>query len=68
MNLKDSLIKATDMFEIRKWYDERKTVTHVHSFEEAYKEYTKENSCDTVQVYFLKSDSEPPILLAQKET
>lgn len=56
------------MFEIRKWYDERKIVTHVHSFEEAYKEYTKENSCDTVQVYFLKSNSEPPILLAQKET
>lgn len=55
------------MFEIRKWYDERRIVTHVHSFEEAYKEYTKENSCDTVQVYFLKSSSEP-ILLAQKET
>lgn len=55
------------MFEIRKWYDERKIVTHVHSFEEAYKEYTKKNSCDTVQVYFLKNSSEPPILLAQKD-
>lgn len=56
------------MFEIRKWYDERKIVTHVHSFEEAYKAYVKENSCDTVQVYFLKNSSESPILLAQKET
>lgn len=55
------------MFEIRKWYDERKTVTHVHSFEEAYKEYTKENSCDTVQVYFLTGGSQTPILLAQKD-
>ena len=56
------------MFEIRKWYDERKTVTHVHSFEEAYKAYVNENSCDTVQVYFLTGSSQPPILLAQKET
>lgn len=55
------------MFEIRKWYDERKTVTHVHSFEKAYEKYTKENSCDTVQVYFLKNPFETPILLAQKD-
>lgn len=55
------------MFEIRKWYDERKTVTHVHSFEEAYKVYVNENSCDTVQVYFLTGSFEAPILLAQKE-
>ena len=55
------------MFEIRKWYDERKTVTHVHSFEEAYKEYAKENSCDTVQVYFLMGNSQTPFLLAQKD-
>ena len=55
------------MFEIRKWYDERKTVTHVHSFEEAYKEYTKEKSCDTVQVYFLACPFEAPVLLAQKD-
>ena len=55
------------MFEIRKWYDERKIVTHIHSFEEAYKAYVKENNCDTVQVYFFKSNSEPPNLLAQKE-
>ena len=56
------------MFEIRKWYDERKTVTHVHSFEGAYKAYVNENSCDTVQVYFLAGPFEEPILLAQKET
>lgn len=55
------------MFEIRKWYDERKTVTHVHSFEQAYKEYAKENSCDTVQVYFLTGPFEAPVLLAQKD-
>nr|DAJ12587.1 MAG TPA: hypothetical protein [Bacteriophage sp.] len=55
------------MFEIRKWYDERKTVTRVHSLEEAYEEYTKERNCDTIQVYFLMGRSETPILLAQKD-
>ena len=55
------------MFEIIKWYDERKTVTHVHSFEEAYKEYTKNDSGVTVQVYFLMCYSQTPLLLAQKD-
>ena len=36
--------------------------------EEAYKAYVNENSCDTVQVYFLAGPFEEPILLAQKET
>lgn len=54
-------------YNIVKWYDERKTVTRVHSLEEAYQAYTKENNCDTVQVYFLMGASETPILLAQKE-
>lgn len=58
---------SKNMFEIRKWYDERKIVTHVHSFEEAYKAYVNENSCDTVQVYFLTGPFEAPVLLAQKE-
>lgn len=35
-------------YKIVRWYDERKTVTHVHSFEEAYREYSKNDTCDTV--------------------
>ena len=54
-------------FRIVRWYDERKIVTHVFDFEEAYKAYVNENSCDTVQVYFLMGASETPLLLAQKE-
>ena len=53
-------------YKIVRWYDERKTVTHVHSFEEAYREYSKSNACDTVQVYVLV-DSKISVLLAQKE-
>lgn len=54
-------------YKIVRWYDERKTVTHVHSFEEAYREYSKNDTCDTVQVYILTSNPEKSILLAQKE-
>lgn len=54
-------------YKIVRWYDERRTVTHVNSFEEAYREYKKYDTCDTVQVYFLLGASETPILLAQKE-
>lgn len=54
-------------YKIVRWYDERKTVTHVHSFEEAYQEYSKNCACDTVQVYVLTSNPEKSILLAQKE-
>lgn len=54
-------------YEIIRWYDERRTVTYVHSFEEAYQEYQKDNTCDIVQVYFLMGASETPILLAEKE-
>lgn len=53
-------------YKIVRWYDERKTVTHLYSFEEAYKEYSKKNTCNTIQVYFLRA-SETPILLAQRE-
>ena len=54
-------------FRIVRWYDERKTVTRVHSFEEAYAEYNrvlKYNrmlNCDTIQVYAQS------LLIAQKE-
>lgn len=54
-------------YRIVRWYDERKTVTHVHSFEEAYQEYQRNNTCDTIQVYFLTGASETPVLLAQKD-
>lgn len=54
-------------YKIVRWYDERKTVTHVHSFEEAYQEYSKNSTCDTVQVYVLTGNPEKSILLAQKE-
>ena len=54
-------------YKIVRWYDERKTVTHVHSFEEAYREYSKNDTCDTVQVYILAGNPEKSILLAQKE-
>lgn len=54
-------------YKIVRWYDERKTVTHVHSFEEAYQEYSKNDTCDTVQVYILTGNPEKSILLAQKE-
>lgn len=54
-------------FRIVRWYDEQKIVTHVFDFEEAYKAYVNEKSCDTVQVYFLMGASETPLLLAQKE-
>lgn len=48
-------------FKIIRWYDERRTVTRVHSFEEAYAEYNKELNCDTIQVYAQE------LLIAQKE-
>lgn len=54
-------------YKIVRWYDERKTVTHIHSFEEAYQEYSKNSACDTVQVYVLTGNPEKSILLAQKE-
>lgn len=54
-------------YKIVRWYDERRTVLQVSSLEEAYQEYQKDNTCDTVQVYFLMGASETPILLAQKE-
>lgn len=54
-------------YKIVRWYDERKTVTHVHSFEEAYREYSKNDACDTVQAYVLAGNPEKSILLAQKE-
>ena len=53
-------------YEIIRLYDGRKTVTHAHSFEEAYQEYQKDDTCDTAQVYFLMGASETPILLAEK--
>lgn len=54
-------------YKIVRWYDERRTILQVSSLEEAYQEYQKDNTCDTVQVYFLMGASETPILLAQKE-
>ena len=54
-------------FRIVRWYGERKTVTRVQSFEEAYAEYNrvlKYNrmlNCDTIQVYAQS------LLIAQKE-
>lgn len=48
-------------FRIVRWYDERKTVTHVQGFEKAYAEYNKALNCDTIQVYAQS------LLIAQKE-
>ena len=52
-------------FQIVRWYDERKTVTHVHSFEDAYKQYINASDCDTVQVYAVNGST--TLLLAQKD-
>lgn len=52
-------------FQIVKWYDERKTVTRVHSFEDAYKLYINASDCDTVQVYAVNGST--TLLLAQKD-
>ena len=48
-------------FRIVRWYGERKTVTRVQSFEEAYAEYNRVLKCDTIQVYAQS------LLIAQKE-
>ena len=48
-------------FRIVRWYDERKTVAQVQSFEEAYAEYNRTSNCDTIQVYAQS------LLIAQKE-
>ena len=52
-------------YEIVRWYDERKTVTHVQDFESAVSEYNKTDVVDTVQLYLKYNGM--TILLAQKE-
>lgn len=48
-------------FRIVRWYDERKTVAQVQSFEESYAEYNRTLNCNTIQVYAQS------LLIAQKE-
>ena len=52
-------------YEIVRWYDERKTVTHVQDFDSAVSEYNKTDVVDTVQLYLKYNGM--TILLAQKE-
>lgn len=52
-------------FQIIKWYDERKTITRVHDFEDAYKQYINASDCDTIQVYAVNGST--ILLLAQKD-
>ena len=52
-------------YEIVRWYDGRRTVTHVQGFESAVPEYNKAGVTDTVQLYLKYNGM--TILLAQKE-
>lgn len=52
-------------YKIVRWYDERRTVTHVQGFESAVSEYNKTDAADTVQLYLKYNHL--TILLAQKE-
>lgn len=54
------------MFEIIRFYDERKRTTHVSSFEEAFAEWLKEDVCDILQVYSIQDDG-TSVLIAEKE-
>lgn len=52
-------------FRIVRWYDERKTVTYVYSFEDAYIQYINASDYDTAQVYAVNGST--TLLLAQKD-
>lgn len=52
-------------YEIVRWYDERRIVTHVQGFESAVSEYNKTDAADTVQLYLKYNHL--TILLAQKK-
>ena len=52
-------------YEIVKWYDERRTVTRVQSFDSAVSEYNNTDVEDTVQLYLKYNGM--TILLARKE-
>lgn len=52
-------------YEIVRWYDERRTVTRVQSFDGAVSEYNNTDVADTVQLYLKYNGM--TILLARKE-
>ena len=52
-------------YEIVRWYDERRIVTHVQGFDSAVSEYRKTDIADTVQLYLKYNGM--TILLARRE-